>query len=641
MLLLPLLLYPLLIIGLLRLSIVQEKKLARKTYRLSILGPPERSSLRKAIEEEEHFEVVTSRKPEEDLKSGKIQLLISAPSNLDALLEKGEQAKIVVSFDGGSDLSRSALARLEERLKGWGKGLLEERLEKRGIPREYIEPLVLERKNIAPPQRVGAFFIGKALAFLLVIMALLGAFYPAVDVVAGEKERGTLETLLSSPAGRFEIVLAKVLAVSVASLATAVANLFSMGVTLFAVKHLILASLPAGAKLPIEFGISTSAILLGIPVLVALAFFFSAVCVVASTLARSAKEAQYYLSPIVLAVIPLSLAGMVPDVSLSARLALVPVVGPTLLFKEMLLGEFNLAGILVTFGSTFAWGFLATLVASRLFETEGALFREAISFSSRALPGERLPTTGEALWIYLSVMVLWFFIGQPFVVRFPVGGTLGAQYLLILGPALAVAFVFRLDIKKVFALKGVSIKVLILSVLIGISAGVLVSQGSATLRQISGAGELAPQAQETYSQFVKGLNLPLALLIVALSAAISEELLFRGFILSGFRRSMTVPAAIVAAGVLFGLMHFNEILAVTILGILFGWLLCRTGSIFPAIVAHASNNALGVFLLKLKSLEPLREARFLPWHLTIAAAVVFLVSLLILAVKEPPGGKKA
>ena len=98
-------------------------------------------------------------------------------------------------------------------------------------PESYTEPIRVRAEDVATPSEVGGSVWSRLFPFLLVIMALTGAFYPAVDLCAGEKERGTMETLLISPASRSEIVMGKFLTVMLASVMTALLNLVSMGLT--------------------------------------------------------------------------------------------------------------------------------------------------------------------------------------------------------------------------------------------------------------------------------------------------------------------------------------------------------------------------------------------------------------------------
>jgi sodium transport system permease protein len=165
------------------------------------------------------------------------------------------------------------------------------------------------------------------------IWALTGAFYPAIDLCAGEKERGTLETLLSSPAERIEIVWGKLLTIMIFSMATAILNLASLAIT----GSFLLGQLP---QLP-EFGPPPGlAIVWLLIALVPVSALFSALCLALAAFARSTKEGQYYLMPLVLVTMPLTILPMSPGVELSLGNSLIPVTGVVLLLRAMLEGNY-------------------------------------------------------------------------------------------------------------------------------------------------------------------------------------------------------------------------------------------------------------------------------------------------------------
>ena len=196
-------------------------------------------------------------------------------------------------------------------------------------------------KNLALDEQVAANLWGKLFPALLVIMALTGAFYPAIDLCAGEKERGTMETLLICPATRTEIVLGKFLTVMLFSASTALLNLSSLG---FTGKYT--ASMAMSKGMAAKFGDLTlpplGSLIWVLVMLVPLASLFSALCLAFATFARSSKEGQYYLMPLFLITLPLTLWSMTPGLKLSLFLCLVPVTGLSLMLQRLMsvAGEF-------------------------------------------------------------------------------------------------------------------------------------------------------------------------------------------------------------------------------------------------------------------------------------------------------------
>src|SRR5262249_23174241 len=143
---------------------------------------------------------------------------------------------------------------------------------------------------------------------------------------AGEKERGTMETLLISPTSREEIVWGKFLTIWVFSAATALLNLASMGVTAW----------QFGSQLPREATLGSAALFWCVVLVLPLSAFFSALCLSVGAYARSSKEGQYYLMPLFLMTMPLILLTLVPGVELNPLYSLVPVTGVALLLQRLM-----------------------------------------------------------------------------------------------------------------------------------------------------------------------------------------------------------------------------------------------------------------------------------------------------------------
>ena len=186
------------------------------------------------------------------------------------------------------ETSQIARLRVDDVLAEWRQKIGEENLRQSHLPTTAARPFRVLDEDLAEGGHRQIALWSKILPFVLLLWALTGAFYPAVDLCAGEKERGTLETLLSSPAERSEIVWGKLLTVMLFSIATAVLNLLSMGLTGgFVVRHM-----PEFGPPPLL------AIVWLLIALVPVSALFSGLCLALAALARSSKEGQYYLMPL-------------------------------------------------------------------------------------------------------------------------------------------------------------------------------------------------------------------------------------------------------------------------------------------------------------------------------------------------------
>ena len=205
-----------------------------------------------------------------------------ASGRLDALVEvkaperAGAPVPVRIVYDETHDLSERAHARIEAALSAV-------------LPAGCVRSYAVAATNIAPKSKIGGYVLSKILPLIVVVMTMLGAFYPAIDITAGERERGTLETLLASPIRRFDLMTGKVLAVAVLASLTGTLNIASMSLTVAEG-----ARLAGGAHtLTIPWARAAATLLTVIPA----AFLFGAVMVAIGAMARSFKEAQNLLTP--------------------------------------------------------------------------------------------------------------------------------------------------------------------------------------------------------------------------------------------------------------------------------------------------------------------------------------------------------
>src|SRR5207245_1924766 len=137
-----------------------------------------------------------------------------------------------------------------------------------------LKPVDIEQKNVAPPEKVGGSLFGGLIGYMVILLCMTGAMYPAIDLTAGEKERGTMETILCSPVERTHLVLGKFLMVLTASLASAVLSVISMGVSFLGVSKL--GSLESGGRSLFQVSINPKAVLAVFGMVLPMAVLFAA-----------------------------------------------------------------------------------------------------------------------------------------------------------------------------------------------------------------------------------------------------------------------------------------------------------------------------------------------------------------------------
>jgi sodium transport system permease protein len=262
-----------------------------------------------------------------------------------------------------------ASGRIERALDQLKTQRIKTELERAGISERILTPFSLEKVNTAPPQKMSGVIIGALLGYLIVISMITGGMYPGIDLTAGEKERRTIEMLLSSPATREEIVLGKILAVITLTLITSALSVISLGLSFYFAKR-------AGASgLFSSISIDRTTLLLIGAVIIPTAIMISAIIIAIATMAKSYKEAQSYLTPLIIVAIFPAMVSFLPGIKLNAGLALIPIVNFSQLIKELILGDWSWIGFTLTLCSTIVYAGVAFWIAVRVFKNERILFR--------------------------------------------------------------------------------------------------------------------------------------------------------------------------------------------------------------------------------------------------------------------------
>jgi sodium transport system permease protein len=514
-----------------------------------------------------------------------------------------------IIHNSAQEKSQFAYIRVNEVMNRWMDLIGKESLERQHVSPESIRPFQIHSTDVADEGHKDAAIWSKILPFVLMIWALTGAFYPAVDLCAGEKERGTLETLLSSPARRSEIVCGKLLTVMTFSMATSLLNLTFMAVTgLFIIQQVGSAAHGALSLGPPPI---TSALWM-LVALVPISAFFSALCLAVAAFARSTKEGQYYLMPLILIIMPLMVLPMTPGVELDLGKSLIPVTGVVLLLRAALEGNsvqaipFIAPVTIVTLIA--CW--LAIRWAVDQFNKESVLFREGerldVGMWLRRLVRDRedTPSPAEAIFCGIMILTIKFILDLRFsavqtgVLTFDTFTVmvLVLQLTAILTPALLMAVMLTgrpdrtllLKWPRWLSLPAVVVLAVALNPLLGLLQKVVVALYPVTM---------LPELEQLTKAISSG-TVWQGILLIAVVPAICEELAFRGFILSGLRRTGGKWRAIILTAIFFGVTHsiVQQSLLATLTGCVIGYIAIQTGSIVPCMLFHFTNNALTVAL---------------------------------------------
>ena len=510
-------------------------------------------------------------------------------------------------YNSARDQSQIALGRVEQLIHQWLEAVNEQNLRDNHIPQIAAKPFVVQKPtDIAEPGHAGVW--AKVLPLVLLLWALTGAFYPAVDLCAGEKERGTLETLLSSPAERSEIVAGKLLTVMAFSMATSLLNLASMAVT--------------GLLVMRQFGnvqaLAASGLPLGMPpwtvwpwlliALVPVSALFSALCLALAAFARSSKEGQYYLMPLVLVTLPLLILPMAPGVELTWGNSLIPMTGLVLLLRQILDGNGLealpfIAPVIIVTGLCC---YTAVRWAIDQFNTESVLFADTerldLGLWLKHLVRDRkdTPTVGAAVTCGILVLVGEFFLAllMPPNTLSTFGDAVSlalSSQLAIIVPVILMTVLFTRSPKKTLLIR--SVRPSIIAAVLGLNVAV-VPLYTALGFVLHKMYPTSKSAEAAYQMIEGAINKApawwMALLLIGMLPAVCEELAFRGFILSGLRHTGHKWRAIFVSALFFGATHqvLQQSAGAFLLGILIAFIAVQTNSLWPGLLFHLTHNSL-------------------------------------------------
>jgi sodium transport system permease protein len=372
--LVPLLAFPLLISGVIYLSTTLMSQAQKEVPKVMIIGGDDSPDAVAALRANKELETVPYADNWKDQISNKeIRAAVEIPKGFQAALESGSPETVQIDYYQGEIKSEFGADHVESSMKSYRDGVIKKRLEAKNLPASLISPFDTKKQNVAPPEKVGGASIGSFIGYMVIILSMTGAMYPAIDLTAGEKERGTMETILSSPISRLDLVLGKFLLIFSASLTTATLSVTSMGISFAYLGHSLANASKSGEGIHMNLGLMSvvAVFLMALP----LAVLFAAALMTIALFAKTYKEAQSYLTPMTFVVVIPAVASIMPGVELTPKLALVPILNTSLVCKEIIAGTYHWNSIAMIFASTCVYAAVAIFLAVKTFQRESVLFR--------------------------------------------------------------------------------------------------------------------------------------------------------------------------------------------------------------------------------------------------------------------------
>jgi sodium transport system permease protein len=524
---------------------------------------------------------------------------------------------VLIYFHGDRDSSSTGSSKMRDLLQresGHAKDVL---LREHGFASDPAAVMAVEDRSLATAAQVTGSYLGRFLTLFLVILMLTGGAVASMDIVAGEKERGSLETILTTAVNRGEVVAAKQLTIL----------LVALTITFIQIGEMLAFITFKAVSLPADFVINvppTTAIIL-LLLFIPVAAFLSSILLMLSSYAKSYKEAQLYFFPVYLLSWLPSLAGVFPGISLRSIIAIVPLANVSVAVREILVGKYDWPMILLVFSTMTAAAVWIGRASARMLNQEKII--TAVEYDAADLAGGAALFPKHVLRWYALILVIMFVVA----VNVPQLATFRRQLvfnelLLFLGGSLLMIFYYRLNLKQAWALRWPRPAVW-LAVLLLIPSANIMGVGMFRLADL-----VIPVPKQILEQFASDIipkDIPgwQMILFLAILPGVCEEIAFRGTLLHGLRRKFRPAVLVGVVGVIFGLFHVAlfRIIPTGFLGVILTAVALLTGSIFPGMLLHAGNNAFA-YLASSRGYT----LGHLSWWVYLAATAVFAVGFAIL-----------
>ena len=372
MIVIPLLMVPILMNITIRVVQRQERKAEVELIDLAFIGGEYAPRLLELVQADSQFVVrddVRENEFEQLIRDDTLDAGIVVPPDFLERITADEQAEVVLYYR-----SSSTFAVAEGRLRGiigdYDEEIVDGRIRRMSLDPNLFDAIVVERRDISTMQEVLGKTVGGFLPYMFIIFMFTGAMYAGIDLSAGEKERGTLETLLSSPASRLEIVMGKFLVVATVGIASALISMFGLYLGVRGIEDI-----PPEAMEAVWNILSVKVVVMIATLLLPLAAFFAAMILALAIQAKSFKEAQSTLTPLSIVVIMPVVFGLLPGIELNAQTALIPVLNVSLATKEVIAGTINPLHLVMSYVSLFALAAASIWFCVVWFNREETLFR--------------------------------------------------------------------------------------------------------------------------------------------------------------------------------------------------------------------------------------------------------------------------
>jgi len=523
---------------------------------------------------------------------------------------------VVVNYSSKKDKRNFQAVSVIRKIRNIRKDISEERYGEIGI-KDFYKNSVPEIRNIASSEEMSRAKSAGILPVTIIIVLVIGTFFISNYVILGEKDNSTLESLLSSGIKRRDIIYGKMSIVMLAGIIMSVLELISFW-------------LYGKFTANLSFDIGLSAFQAGclIPVLLSLSLLISSVSVFLSCRLKSSSSGQLLFLPVMLFYLLTALLGTFEGVSITRGFFLIPVVNSAGIMKELLRGDHAM------FSSVFVT--VLNLLYSFLFvrSSSGYLSGEDILEKNTDLDIVKKGFSKSAVFIVFALLVVsYMLIGGYLQGRNIVSGLILSQIFILGGFAAIMVSVTQRSFTEILKLRKFNPFYIPAALILGLSSRYPITLVSEQLLKVFPVPDIMKES-DIMGTALGDLNIIAAVFVIAVLPAFFEEFAFRGVFLSIMEKKYSKVPLLLITGLMFGLMHMNifTVFETGVLGVVLGLLTVSSGSVFPAVIMHFTNNAFSVILMFLIKDGQITEDSFLASDVHFAWVMTAVTTLVMFAV---------